>query len=87
MEGWLTVPVLAVLGFFLGYFYTRTMRLAERLPEEYASKEDCRAYRLECHHAQESDRLALLERMDRMESKLDRIIEYFIQAGIPGRQA
>ncbi len=75
MGAWLTNPILAVVGFFLGYFYTRTMRLAERLPHDYTAKDDCRTFRLECHRGLESDRAELIERMERIESKVDRLIE------------
>ena len=75
MPEWLVTPMLAALGFFLGFFYTRTMRLAEKLPEGYTTKEDCRVFRLECHRGTENDRAEILERMVRMESKIDRLIE------------
>ncbi len=75
MREWLVDPVLAALGFFMGYFYTRTMRLAERLPHDYMAKDDCRTFRLECHRGLETDRAELLERMERIESKVDRVIE------------
>lgn len=73
-------PLLAALGFFLGYFYTRTMRLAERLPEDYATKDDCRTFRLECHHGLEYDRTEMRQRMERIEAKLDRLIESLLRA-------
>jgi len=81
MDTWLATPLLTALGFFLGFFYTRTMRLAERLPKDYSSRDDCRTFRLECHRGLEQDRAELLERIGRIESKLDRIIESLIQAG------
>jgi len=74
-------PLLAALGFFLGYFYTRTMRLAEKLPEDYATKEDCRTFRVECHHALEYDRTEMRQRMERIESKLDRLTESLLRSG------
>ncbi|MBI5189104.1 MAG: hypothetical protein HZA22_00320 [Nitrospirae bacterium] len=80
MKELLTSPLLAALGFFLGYFYTRTMRLAEKLPEDYATKDDCRTYRVECHHGLEYDRTEMRQRMERIEAKLDRLIESMLRS-------
>ena len=81
MFEWLTTALLAMLGFLAGFFYTRTMGLATRLPEVYMTKEDCRGFRTECRRGREQDRGELLERMDRIEAKLDRLTEGLLIAG------
>jgi len=81
MSDWLVVPLLASVGFLTGYFYTRTMGLASKLPEVYMTKTDCRSLRSECRRGLELDRGELLERMDRIESKLDRLMESLLRAG------
>lgn len=75
MQGWVTVSLLGALGFVLGYFYTRTMRLSVKLPELYVTKEECKGDRELCRHFLGRERDELLERIDRIEFKLDRLIE------------
>lgn len=75
MQGWVSVSALGALGFVLGYFYTRTMRLAVKLPEFYVTKEECKSGRGLCRHYLGRERDELLERIDRIETKLDRLIE------------
>ena len=71
----MAMPALAALGFLLGFFYTRTMRLAEGLPEKYMAKDDCLRQRKECRHAHEVGREEVLQRLERMEIKVDRLLE------------
>jgi hypothetical protein len=78
MKGVVVVTVLGALGFVLGYFYTRTVRLAARLPEEYMSKSQCSMDRDLCRHYQNRERDELLTRIERIEEKLDRLIERLI---------
>jgi len=77
----LDMPLLAALGFLLGFFFTRTMRAADNLPEKYTTKEDCRNIRSECRRGMEIDREELLELINRIEAKLDRLIENHLRTG------
>jgi len=74
----------AALGFLLGYFYTRTMRLVDRLPDTYAKKDDCREFRLKCSRDHGADKGELMERMGRIESKIDRLVERVLSTGARG---
>lgn len=75
MIQWWAATALGALGFMIGFFYTRTMGMADRLPELYMTKEECRGDRDVCRHYHARDRDELMERIDRIESKLDRLIE------------
>ena len=75
MQDWFLSPILTALGFALGFFYTRTMRLAETLPARYMAKEDCQAIRQECQHVRDTAREEVLQRLERLEAKMDRIAE------------
>lgn len=75
MLQWAATVALGALGFMLGFFYTRTMGVADRLPELYVTKEECRGDRGMCRHYITRERDELMERIDRIESKLDRLIE------------
>ena len=77
----LSVALLSTACFMAGFFYTRTMGLLSRLPEVYMTKDDCRGFRSDCHRGLELDRGELLERMDQIKSKLDRLIENLLRAG------
>ncbi len=78
MPDWFLSPVLTALGFALGFFYTRTMRLAETLPARYTAKDDCQAIRQECQHVRDTARDEVLQRLDRLETKMDRLSERFL---------
>lgn len=80
MPDWMEAAVIGALGFLLVYFYTRTMGLAGSLPERYVSKDGCRGDREMCMHYQARERDELIERIDRIESKLDRLIERLMAA-------
>ena len=75
MFEWLLPPALAALGFFLGYFYTRSMRFVDRVPERYMTKEDCTHIRAACQHIRDLGREEVLQRLDRLEDKMDRLIQ------------
>ena len=77
MPDWLLSPLLTALGFALGFFYTRTMRLAETLPAKYVAKDDCMAIRQECLHFRDNGRDEVLQRLERLETKMDRLSERF----------
>lgn len=68
-------PALAALGFILGFFYTRTVRMADNLPEKYMTKQDCLQLRNECRHTRDLGREEVLQRLDRLEAKVDRLSE------------
>jgi hypothetical protein len=67
--------VLAVLGFIMGFFYTRTVRMADNLPEKYMTKQDCLQLRSDCRHTRDLGREEVLQRLDRLEAKVDRLSE------------
>jgi len=75
----LTLALIAALGFVLGYFYTRTMRLTEKIPAEYVRREECKTDRNECRRVVERDRTELIRRVVRIETKLDRLIERLME--------
>jgi len=81
MQDWFTTVLLAMVGFMAGLFYTRTVGLATKLPEAYMTKDDCRGFRSECRRGHELDRGEILERMDRIEGKLDRLMENLLLSG------
>lgn len=66
---------LAVLGFLLSFFYTRTVRMADNLPEKYITKQDCIQFRNDCRHTRDLGRDEVLQRFDRLEAKVDRLSE------------
>lgn len=67
--------LLAVLGFVMGFFYTRTVRMADNLPEKYMTKQDCFQLRSDCRHTRDVGRDEVLQRFDRLEAKVDRLSE------------
>ena len=76
MQNWLTYvvpPVLAALGFLLGFFYTRTNKKIDEIPTTYMSKQDCLQIRGECLHMRDTSRQEILDRFDRMEDKFDEL--------------
>ncbi len=75
MLEWIIAPALGALGFLLGFFYTRTVRLADALPEKYMRKEDCVLIRRDCQHIRDLGREEVLQRLDRLDSKIDRLSE------------
>jgi len=75
MLEWTLAPLPAALGFVLGFFFMRAMRVADKLPERYVTKQDCRGLRTDCRRGLDAGRGELLERMDRIEAKLDRLAE------------
>jgi len=74
------LPIIAALGFILGYFYVRTMRMIERLPADYVRREECKTDRNECRRVVERDRSELIRRVVRIENKLDRLLEKLLEA-------
>jgi hypothetical protein len=84
MRDLIATGLFAALGFLLGFFYTRTMRVVDKLPERYASKDDCREFRLKCSHDKGADRGEMMERMGRIESKIDRLIERLLSEAARG---
>ena len=64
---------LAVLGFFLGFFYTRTVKMTDNLPDKYMTKQDCFQLRSDCRHTRDLGREEVLQRFDRLEAKVDRL--------------
>ncbi len=73
--GWLTQIMAAAVGFLLAFFYSRTMRATDQAPEKYMSKHDCETTRIECRRNNELWRDEVLQRLERMESKMDRMSE------------
>ncbi len=72
---WLTRVLAAAVGFLLAFFYSRTMRVADQAPEKYMGRHDCETTRIECRHNNELWRDEVLQRLERMESKMDRMAE------------
>jgi len=70
---------LAVLGFILGFFYTRTVKMADNLPEKYMTKQDCFQLRNDCRHTRDLGREEVLQRFDRLEAKVDRLSERLLE--------
>lgn len=68
-------PLVAALGFLLGFYFTRTMKVADNLPEKYMSKDDCGQIRSHCQHLRDVGREEILARFDRLETKVDRLSE------------
>jgi hypothetical protein len=83
MSEWLISPLLAALGFFLGFFYTRTVKLSDALPDKYMRREDCVMIRRDCQHIRDMGREEVLARLDRLDTKMDRLSERVIEL-IPG---
>lgn len=83
MLEWLISPLLAALGFLLGFFYTRTVKLSDALPEKYMRREDCVLIRKDCQHIRDLGREEVLQRLDRLDTKMDRLSERLINF-IPG---
>jgi len=75
MNGYLISSGLAVLGFLMGFFYTRTVKMADNLPERYMTKQDCIQLRNDCRHTRDLGREEVLQRFDRLEAKVDRLSE------------
>jgi len=78
MQDLVSVTVLGSFGFVLGYFYTRTVRMASKLPELYMSKTQCSTDMELFRHYLNRERDELLIRIERIEEKLDRLIERFL---------
>ena len=78
MEGIFVQTAVAGLGFVLGYFYTRTMKLAVYLPERYVNKDDCASARHDCGHGRDVGREEVMGRFDRLEAKVDRLAEMLL---------
>ena len=72
---WLTQEMAAAIGFVLAFFYARTMRAADQAPEKYVGKHDCETTRSECRHNNELWRDEVLQRLERMETKMDSMAE------------
>ncbi|MHB8174377.1 MAG: hypothetical protein ACYDFU_07980 [Nitrospirota bacterium] len=72
---WLTQLMAAAVGFLFAFFYSRTMRAADQAPEKYVSKHDCETTRSECRRNNEFWRDEVLQRLERMELKMDRVVE------------
>lgn len=79
MPEWLVSPLLAALGFLLGFFYTRTVKLSDALPDKYMRREDCIMSRKECRHIRDLGREEILQRLDRLDTKMDRLSERVIE--------
>ena len=75
MQDLILPSVLAALGFFLGFFYTRTMKLADRIHEKYLGRDECRQFRADCRSEREPGREEVLRRLQRLEDKMDRLTE------------
>lgn len=75
MQGIILPSALAALGFFLGFFYTRTMKLADGIHEKYLGRDECRQFRADCRREREPGREEVLRRLQRMEDKMDRLTE------------
>jgi len=75
MIEYLITSGLAVLGFLLGFFYTRIVKMADNLPEKYMTKQDCLQHRNDCRHTRDLGREEVLQRLDRLEAKVDRLSE------------
>lgn len=76
---WLTSSMTAALGFLLVFFYSRTMKAADQAPEKFVSKNDCAGVRSECRHNNDLWRDEVLQRLGRMESKMDRLAERLLK--------
>ena len=63
------------LAFVLSYFYARTMRVIEGLPEKYMPRADCVQARTDCRHDRDIGREEVLGRLARIEEKVDRVSE------------
>ena len=75
---WLTQIMAAAVGCLLAFFYSHTMRAADEAPEKYMSRHDCETTRIECRHNNELWRDDVLQRLERMESKMDRMAERIV---------
>ena len=70
-----TGATMGALAFFLMWFYARTMRALEALPERYMPRADCVQARSDCRHDREVGREEILDRLARIEEKVDRLSE------------
>ncbi len=75
MQEYILPSVLAALGFFLGFFYTRTMKLADGIHEKYLERDECRQFRADCRRERGPGREEVLRRLQRLEDKMDRLTE------------
>jgi len=80
MVDW-TTALLAALGYLLGHLFTRAMRLSDEFPARYATKDDCKGFRMECSRDSEQEKAELIRRMERIEAKLDRLVENLLMTG------
>jgi tetrahydromethanopterin S-methyltransferase subunit G len=85
MPGWaigiLCSLVTGIIVAVAGYFFHRYNKSADELPEKYVSKIDCREIRSECRKTHDSSRKDLLDRLDRIETKLDNFMAKLIDDG------
>jgi hypothetical protein len=74
----LVVIALPMLGFLLGYFFTRTNKKLDGL-SAYMTKADCESTRKTCLHYRERDKDEVLDNLCNVEGKLDRLIEWLLE--------
>ncbi|MGA2193082.1 MAG: hypothetical protein ABSG42_06875 [Nitrospirota bacterium] len=79
MTEWMVSPLLTALGFLMGFFYTRTMKMSYAIPEKYMNKTDCLQLRSDCLHMRDLAREEVLQRLDRLETKMDRLSERLLK--------
>ncbi|HEY3347638.1 MAG TPA: hypothetical protein VGK71_08460 [Nitrospirota bacterium] len=75
MPDWFVALLVPALGFLLGFFYTRTMRAADSMPEKYMTKSDCLQCRRDCQRMRDMTREDIFQRLDKFDEKLDRLFE------------